>query len=75
MSKAILERAILNGARTALNNQSLRKKDIEAWSSDPAPINKGLEAGEIMVFIPHVSEVGVYICVHHKCDKRKPEKK
>lgn len=64
MSMATLERAILGGARLALNNLKLRNKDIVEWST--SEITK-LEAGEIALRIP---DPGVWIAVDKKHDKR-----
>jgi hypothetical protein len=66
MSMATLERAVLAGAKVALNNPKLRLKDIMEWSSgDIKPHD-----GEIVV---HVCDPGVFVAVKTESDKRKPQ--
>ncbi len=64
MSLRTLERAILYGAQTVLQNAKLRQKDILEWSTskvEPDP-------GEIVVRVPNP---GVYVAVKKEFDKRK----
>ena len=63
MSMATLERAVLAGAKTVLNNPRLKMKDILEWSTgDITP-----QDGEIVV---HVPDPGVFVAVKKENDKR-----
>lgn len=64
MSMATLERSILWGAQTVLQNAKLRRKDITEWSTSKVKPS----AGEIVV---HVPNPGVYVAVKKECDKRR----
>ena len=63
MSMATLERAILLGAKAALNNPKLKAKDILEWSTGKVKA----EDGEVVIFVP---DPGVNVCVKKEYDKR-----
>jgi len=67
MSYATLERAILNGARTLLNNSRLRMKDIAEWSTSEKCVKGNLGPHEVMFRVP---DPGVWIAVDMSFDKR-----
>lgn len=63
MSMATLERAVLAGARVVLNNQKLKKADIQEWSTGEIEPHDG----EVIV---HVRDPGVYVAVKKEQGKR-----
>ena len=63
MSFATLERAVLAGAKVALNNTRLKMKDVLEWSTGTVKA----EDGEVVV---HVPDPGVNVCVKRENDKR-----
>lgn len=65
MSMKTLERAVLVGAQSVLNNPKLKMKDIMEWSTG----NIKAQEGEIVVDIP---DPGVNVAVKKEHDKRKP---
>ena len=64
MSMATLERAVLAGAKDALNNRGLRMKDIMEWSTGEIREVKG----EVRVWVP---DPGAWVAVQEAYDKRK----
>lgn len=63
MSMASLERAVLVGARIALNNPKLKMKEIMEWSTGTIEPH----AGEVVVNVP---DPGVNVAVLVEHDKR-----
>lgn len=68
MSMATLERAVLAGAKVALNNSKLRMKDIMEWNTSEAAVKKNLADDEVAVNVP---DPGVWVAVGKTYDKRK----
>lgn len=64
MSMTTLERAVLIGAKVVLNNQKLKMKDIQEWSTG----NIHAQDGEIVVYVP---DPGVWVAVNREKDNRK----